>query len=648
MGRSPWRDDDPWDDHGSAHLLPDEGTQFLVIRGDTVSTMRTRLARTARRLWRWSETRPVLAAVSVSLILILVLGTAILLLPDGQAAPGGARLHPTRAATATSSPTALMLPAGMPTHFAFGLMNGPGDTPLMNDMRTHNGAAWDFRYQYLAGGVNTGHGWETWNTPAGQFATFYLQDSGNNGYIPAFVYYEMLQSNGSCNTCSEPQRDLVNLNTPTVMAAYYANWRLLMQRISAYGKPALVIVEPDLWGYMQQSSASDGADGVPASVASSGDHDAVGLPNTAQGFAWTMLRIRDRYAPHALLALHISPWATGSDLARDTSPGLDVAGLATATARFALSAGLRGNPQGVSPWDLLSSDVADRDSGQGSAWWDRTNRAFPNFARYLTFISALTAQTSRHVVMWQVPEGNQYFTTMNNTHHHTQDNRAEYILSHIQDFARAGVAAVLFGPGNDGTTVGDATHDGVTNPAPISTFQCDRCNAHLSTYPDDDGGYLRLFVGAYYRHGPLPLANPAAWNPAPPAAVPTVTPLPMGTCEFTPNATIGQVTVAPTSARVGQRFTVTAYITLSCNTTATVVYKLYPLGNSSAPFAVLLALTFTASFKAGQPRAISLSGVVPSSADPGSHPLSVDVISPTNPQLEYGEEGYAVWLQVTS
>jgi hypothetical protein len=626
------------------------GERYLLVGGratDDACTLHARLAWGLRRLWLWIQARPLLAAISISLILILVLGTAIALLPYGQDVPAGAAgHHATGAASATSlGPSTLALPVSMPDHFAFGLMNGPGDVALMNDMRARNGAAWDFRYQYLAGGVNTGHGWETWNTPTGAFATYYLRDSTDNGYLPAFVYYELLQSNGQCGTCPDSQRDLINLNTPSVMVAYYANWRLLMQKIAATDKPALVIVEPDLWGYLQQASATDGADGVPASVASSGDHDAAGLPNTAQGFAWALLRFRDRYAPNALLALHISNWATGIDLNSNTDPALDVAGLARDTATFALSAGLRGNPQGISTWDLLSNDVADRDSGQGNAWWDRTNQEFPNFTRYLSFVSALTAATGRHVVMWQVPEGNQYFATMNDTHRHTQDNRPEYILGHVADFARVGVAAVLFGPGNDGTTVDDADHDGVTNPAPISSFQCDRCNTHLSAYPDDDGGYLRLFVGAYYRHGPLPLANPTAWTPpAAPNNSPTVTPVPVGTCQLTPQATIGQVTVTPNPAAPGHQITVTAYITLSCNTAAAVEYDVYQGGNVTI---ILKLAEKHESFLAGQTRAISITGTLPASTQPGSHAITAGVFS-TTWNREYGFESYAAALQVSS
>lgn len=430
--------------------------------------------------------------------------------------------HPISGVSALASATAPTPPTAAPTpaptqppagtrHFAFGLDNGPGNVQSMNAMRSQNGTAFDYRYQYLAGGVNTGNGWETWNSPPGAFATYYIQESASNHYIPALVYYELLQSNGNCGGCGEQQRDLSNLANPGVMNAYYANWALLMQKIGATHQTTLVIVEPDLWGYMQQSvvGGSNSAASVPASVASSGYGAVAGLPNTAQGFAWALLHLRDLYASNATLALHASNWATKIDISSDTNPGLNVGGVAQTEAHFLLSAGIQGNPGGISRWNLLSNDVADHDSGQSGIWWDRANKTLPNFARYLQFIGALTAETGLHAMLWQVPEGNQYFDTENNSQGHTQDNRAEYILGHVSDFAHAGIIGVLFGPGNGGTEYDDAQKDGITNPAPISTYECNGCNTHQSQYADDDGGYLRLFVGQYYQNGAYPL--PAGW-----------------------------------------------------------------------------------------------------------------------------------------
>jgi hypothetical protein len=395
------------------------------------------------------------------------------------------------------------IPSGLPHYFSFGMLSSPNAAAQMDEQRTHNGTSYAFRYQYLTGGVTNGSGWETWNQPAGQFATYYMQDSDQHGYIPAFVFYEIRPSKGPLGISADDYvQDKANLADPTVMKAYYTTWVLLLQKVGAFGKPTLIIVEPDLWGFLQSAAKEKGSNlaaSVPASVSSSGYSDAAGYPNTAQGFAWALLHMRDKYAHNAILALHASPWGLNSD----TSATLDVAGLAQTEANFLNSAGLVGNPAGVSSWDVLSTDVADRDAGRPDSgnWWDRYNRTFPNFARYLSYISALNQNTHRRLIMWQVPMGNQYFKTMNNTPGHYQDNKAEYILGNIPSFAAAGFIGVLFGTGQaNGTANTDATNDGVTNPAPINTYECNGCNTHVSSYADDDGGYLRIFIGAYMKN----------------------------------------------------------------------------------------------------------------------------------------------------
>src|SRR6266852_295356 len=107
-----------------------------------------------------------LAAVAVAALLI-----AIVLLP--------ARVTPVRAAAA--------LPID---RLHFGLANGPSDLGWM----TSSLVPWRYRYQYLSAGVNTGNGWETWNSPTGAFATYYMNASYSNAYVPVFTYYELLQS----------------------------------------------------------------------------------------------------------------------------------------------------------------------------------------------------------------------------------------------------------------------------------------------------------------------------------------------------------------------------------------------------------------------------------------------------------------------
>ncbi len=389
----------------------------------------------------------------------------------------------------------------------FGLSNGPGSVSWM----TGTGVPWAYRYTYLAGGVNTGGGWETWNSPSGAYATNYMNDSAANGYIPVFPYYELLQSSPSTGT-NESDRDFSNLNNAATMAGYYANFKLLMQKAGAFGKAVVVHVEPDLWGYLEQRAAGGTASSLGASVASSGFAEAAGLPDTAAGFAYELLKLRDTYAPNVLLAIHASAWGSGIDIAGDTSASVNTVTEADKTAAFLNSAGIASNPYG-STWDLVFNDVDDHDAGwweqQGADnayfthWWDPTNTKFPNFTRYLSWVTELHTKTGRPQVVWQVPEGNQYFLTMNNTCGHYQDNVAQYFISHASDLYASGLIAVLFGAGNAcQTNNADARGDGVTNNGGAPTIDlagyCSACNTQRSTSADDDGGYLRMAVAAYY------------------------------------------------------------------------------------------------------------------------------------------------------
>jgi hypothetical protein len=373
---------------------------------------------------------------------------------------------------------------------------------------TSSHGAWDARYQYLSAGVNTGNGWETWNSPAGAFATLYMNESLQAGYVPVFTYYMLLQSKPSAGA-DEAARDLSNLANASTMSAYYANWKLLMQKCGAFGGTVVVHVEPDLWGYIEQQvdAASNDAANVPASVASSGHADAQGLPNTAKGFALALLHMRDLYAPNALLAIHLSTWGTRSDWAPGSS--LNVTDLAGRSSAFLKTCGLAGNPGGIKPWDLFFGEFSDRDAGfyqkvvgVQNVYWQSSD-----FDRFRTFLGLVNRALGLRCVLWQVPCGNTVFKSCNDTDGHYQDNRPQYFLesypsnSHMADYASSGVIGLLFGGGATGCTSYDDTKaDGDTNPAAAPGN-----SGQTSTFADDDGGYLRLRAGAYGTAGKLTL-----------------------------------------------------------------------------------------------------------------------------------------------
>jgi hypothetical protein len=439
------------------------------------------------------------------------------------AAPGPASALAAPRASA-HLPSHLSVPAGLPTHLGVGLAAGPGDTWMPN-----SGIPFDYAYQYLAGGVNTGNGWRYWNTDA-QFPLWYAQGASDNGYIPFFSYYMLLQSNGACATCAEPQRDLAHLNGKKLMKAYFNDFRVLMRRlgpgtwggIHGFGGTAIVQVEPDLSGYAEGAVIQPsghcfghctGGGNDPrhlrAAVGSSGDPDAAGLADTYRGFNMALLHIRDRYAPNVLLAFHVSDWATLFDIGYSPDPGLDVTALGTKAGTFAAQSGTASSRPGTSHYDLLTNDVLDRDAGFYEAmygqnrWWDRLNVTFPNFHRWEAYVDAFTAAAGRPVIVWQIPLGNQWFQTENNSNGHYQDNRVEYFLAHPQELVDVGVIALLFGRGAGGnTTYTDDRGDGITNPASFCTTRGvssgQVCNNHASSVSDDDGGYLRMAADAYY------------------------------------------------------------------------------------------------------------------------------------------------------
>src|SRR2546426_11639102 len=73
-------------------------------------------------------------------------------------------------ATPSGAHATVTLPAGL----NFGVGNNPGDFSWM----TSSGVPWRYRYCYLAGGVNTGSGWETWDSPAGENTACYISEKG--------------------------------------------------------------------------------------------------------------------------------------------------------------------------------------------------------------------------------------------------------------------------------------------------------------------------------------------------------------------------------------------------------------------------------------------------------------------------------------
>lgn len=418
------------------------------------------------------------------------------------------------------------LPAGWPARVELGMGDAPGGAAAMKAT-----APFAFRYQYLAGGANTGNGWATWNTN-GDFARFYIEDSVANGIIPVFTYYQMFQSQPGGASESDAVNN--NLNNTATMTAYYNDLKLFFQKAGAFpGKLVVLHVEPDLWGYVQNRSG-DNASTATARVSETGLSELAGLPSNVSGFARAIVKLRDTYAPNVALGYHISVWGTGNDIILSNPPDATLDSLGTRAATFFTSLS--------ASFDVAFAEFSDRDSafyqniyGDGGQHWMDAE----DFRRLGRFLGRFHSATGKRLVMWQIPLGNTKMRTVDNTWGHYQDNRPEWFLdeesrSHLLTYRDAGVVAFLFGGGASGTTCAcNGNGDGVTNPAAINGNNMASEAAAAGTAPasvvrgstptlvtpyaaDDDGGFFRWRAYRYYQDGPTPLATST-----PPPSAPT-------------------------------------------------------------------------------------------------------------------------------
>ena len=381
-------------------------------------------------------------------------------------------------AAAASAGTAPPPPRWSSTHLEIGLADGPGGAAALARI-----ARFGLRYQYLAGGVNTGSDWTHWN-PDGSFVTRYIAESQAARIVPVFSYYEVRQSLPGAGVADEQSADLGNLDDLATMRAYFLTLETFFRRASSARGPVVLQLEPDLFGYVEQRAGQRGASSVPVAIASTGIPALAGLPNTAAGFAQAVLALRDAYAPRVLVGYHVSIWGTGLDIHVSHPSAAQVDRMAAQAAAFYRSLHAH--------FDLTFTELTDRDAGyaqtvngQGqSAWWKPVD-----FEHDIRFLAGYHLRVALPIVMWQIPLGNTVSPIVNNTPYHYRDNKVQWLLgagtrAHLRAFAAAGGVALLFGGGQaQDTDAGEASGDG----------------------RPDDGGYFDARARAYYRAGALAL-----------------------------------------------------------------------------------------------------------------------------------------------
>ncbi len=231
-------------------------------------------------------------------------------------------------------------------------------------------------------------------------------------------------------------------------------------------------------------------------IASTGMPELSDLPNNLLGYAKAFKRLRDMYAPNnVLLCTNPSGWDSQYSMT-----GAKMGALWN---------------QMCPDWDLADFEFTDRDQGcSGNPPFGAGNEGCGICGTYALseqWISQFHAACGLYVLMWQVSVGNTYYTSCNQTTGHFCDNHLQHLLetygtdtSFMDAYIASGCIGWMCNAGQGFQThVYDELGDGITNPAAFANTE-----GHTPLYADDDGGFARVFGGAYYAN-PRPIAYTA-------------------------------------------------------------------------------------------------------------------------------------------
>ena len=308
----------------------------------------------------------------------------------------------------------------MPSHLLIGL-GGQSDTDADAAIRSQS-LSISIYERYLVSN------WPSWNSNP-DYVGVVAQAADSFGAIPMFTLYQMADWG---------ENNMGALQDSSFMSDYWSRVRQLFQDLGSYGKPALVNLEPDFWGYTEQNATN----GNPASIAAlvNSNADCSSLTNDVKGIAQCLLSMARRYAPKAYIGFPPSSWGGGSEAAVVTWM----------------------NALGAQNADFIVEETLDRDAGCFEAglqpvhcsrdstgmYWDETNATHPNFHDHLALVQQDHVGIGNlPVIWWQTPEGVPS-STPGGTDYHYRDNREHYFLTHPAELTAVGGLAVVFGNGD--------------------------------------------------------------------------------------------------------------------------------------------------------------------------------------------------------
>lgn len=344
--------------------------------------------------------------------------------PSSESAPpaGGTGIDKAPAA-ALSEERMVAAKLGLPARFLVGLGNDAEGADPAAASAYGLGTSVDIHYMYLSG-----LSWPDWN-PNGSYVTLQANAARAHGVVPMFTLYQ---------AAAWGEANLANFDDPAYMTLFWRGVRVMYDRLGEFDAPAIVHIEPDLWGYFQSLRGDDPAN-AKVRVGSLVP-ECVDLPENAAGFGKCVVRLARRIAPKVVVGLSASTFG---------APGPNGPDGARVAAYLAAVGGAEA--------DIVVVETLDRDAGcfengsdpnckrSGAFYWDENNVQHPNFHDHLAFAKAIRKGVGRPLLWWQMPLG--VPASSAGTTSHYRDNRVKYLFAHPDEFVAAGGIGAVFGTG---------------------------------------------------------------------------------------------------------------------------------------------------------------------------------------------------------
>jgi len=326
----------------------------------------------------------------------------------------------------------------MPSRLLIGL-GAQGNAAVMSAVQSQN-----LRpniYERYLDGLGAGD-WTTWDSPAGSYLSMVAAEADSIGAVPMFTLYQMAADGGN---------NMSVLSSSSFMSAYWANVKLMFQLIGAFGKPTLVNLEPDFWGFAQVQAK----DGDPTQLFAyvNSNPDCATLSNDVVGIAGCLLAMGRKYAPRAYIGF------PPSDFGDPTNPAGVIAFMNAIGAQHADFIVAQTGDRDAGCFETMNSAYGCDRNGTATGWyWDESNVTTPNYQQHLAKILTWHQGIGGlPVIWWQTPLGVPS-STPGGTAYNYRNNTEHYFLTHASELTAVGGLGVVFGTGENHQT--NITTDG--------------------------------------------------------------------------------------------------------------------------------------------------------------------------------------------